>query len=208
MRRAVDIAMARAPDLPGRPDRRSGDVPRGFPRRLGLPSPPELPDPLVMLDGSRVTSPEQWAEKRQARAEGAVPALHVRPDAPGRRRSAGDGRSRGPRITSAARRPRRKSRSPSARRARRRSTCCWSSRTSGRGPPRPSSGLNFNGNHAALDDPTIALPTSGCPRVRPGVKDNKATDAGRGKDAGVWSIEKVDRPRLRPRHVLLRRHRP
>jgi hypothetical protein len=52
-------------------------------------------------------------------------------------------------------------------------------------------GANFHGNHTLLDDPTIALPTVWMPDRAPGVVDNRATDAGRGKDAGVWNIEYV-----------------
>jgi hypothetical protein len=36
-----------------------------FPAPDKLPSHPDLPDPLVMLDGSRVTTKEQWKTKRR-----------------------------------------------------------------------------------------------------------------------------------------------
>src|SRR5947208_16859521 len=36
-----------------------------FPAPKDLPSHPELPDPLVMLDGTKVTTKEQWVEKRR-----------------------------------------------------------------------------------------------------------------------------------------------
>ena len=36
-----------------------------FPEISNLPNRPELPDPLVMLDGTRVASPEQWTAKRR-----------------------------------------------------------------------------------------------------------------------------------------------
>jgi hypothetical protein len=50
-------------------------------------------------------------------------------------------------------------------------------------------GLNFNGNHAVLADPCIALPV-----VRSGGGNAQPTEAGRGKDVDVWSIEQsVDR---------------
>jgi hypothetical protein len=49
-------------------------------------------------------------------------------------------------------------------------------------------GLNFNGNHTVLDDPSIALPEGWMPRGGPGVTNNRATDAGRGKDANNWAL--------------------
>src|SRR5712692_9317010 len=36
-----------------------------FPEVSRLPSRPELPDPLVMLNGERITSKEQWVNKRR-----------------------------------------------------------------------------------------------------------------------------------------------
>jgi (4-O-methyl)-D-glucuronate---lignin esterase len=51
-------------------------------------------------------------------------------------------------------------------------------------------GLNFNGNHALLDDPDIALPTVWM-RDGNGVENNRATDAGRGKEIDVWNIRYV-----------------
>src|SRR4051794_11860357 len=36
-----------------------------FPEPSALPSRPELPDPLVMLNGERVTTKEQWQTKRK-----------------------------------------------------------------------------------------------------------------------------------------------
>src|SRR5439155_20275843 len=50
-------------------------------------------------------------------------------------------------------------------------------------------GPNFNGNHAAVNDPTVSLPQYWMPGKSPAVVDNKATDAGRGKDVDVWNIE-------------------
>src|SRR5574342_86933 len=37
----------------------------GFPEATQLPVQPELPDPLVMMDGKRVTSARQWNDKRR-----------------------------------------------------------------------------------------------------------------------------------------------
>src|SRR5436305_1802936 len=37
----------------------------GFPDVASLPTRPEMPDPLVMLDDSRVSTPEQWRQSRR-----------------------------------------------------------------------------------------------------------------------------------------------
>src|SRR5262249_55535182 len=52
-------------------------------------------------------------------------------------------------------------------------------------------GMNFNGNHALLKDPAIALPTVWVRGQETGVKDNRATDAGRGRDVDVWALEQT-----------------
>ena len=77
----------------------------GFPEAAQLPSQAGLPDPLVMLDGHRVTEQGAVGRRAPARAEGAVPALHVRRDAPRADEDRRDRRAGGPPTTSAARRP-------------------------------------------------------------------------------------------------------
>lgn len=55
-------------------------------------------------------------------------------------------------------------------------------------------GLNFCGNHTLLDDPDIALPQVWMPNRCPGCQNNKATDAGRGARQGRFEFEyAVDR---------------
>ena len=188
MRRAVLTAVARAlivlTSSIGGAEMALAD----FPDPSTLPSRPELPDLLVMLDGTRVTSPGQWIERRRPELKalfehymyGKMPAAAgvswtVEREDP---RYLGDKATK-KEVTLAIGKsaatihlllvvPNKRS-----------------------GPAPAFLGLNFNGNHTALADPTIALPTAWMPPGAPGVKDNKATDAGRGKDAGVWSVEKV-----------------
>jgi hypothetical protein len=50
-------------------------------------------------------------------------------------------------------------------------------------------GLNFYGNHTVVGDPGIRLPAGWISAEAPAVAANRATDAGRGTDAGKWSIE-------------------
>jgi hypothetical protein len=55
-------------------------------------------------------------------------------------------------------------------------------------------GLNFCGNHAALDDPQVALPAGWVRQSCAGCVDNRATEAGRGSQKNDWSIEaSIDR---------------
>jgi cyclophilin family peptidyl-prolyl cis-trans isomerase len=62
-----------------------------------------------------------------------------------------------------------------------------------KGPAPVFVGMNFKGNHALLDDPAIRLPTAWM-YAGDGVKDNKATEAGRGKEKNVWALDQaIDR---------------
>jgi hypothetical protein len=55
-------------------------------------------------------------------------------------------------------------------------------------------GLSFSGNHTVLKDPDIRLPAGWMRSPSPGVKDNRATDAGRGREVDVWAVEQsIDR---------------
>lgn len=61
------------------------------------------------------------------------------------------------------------------------------------GPAPAFLGLSFTGNHSVLDDPKIALPTAWM-RPGPGVVNNRATDESRGKAVSTWAIEQsIDR---------------
>lgn len=55
-------------------------------------------------------------------------------------------------------------------------------------------GLNFCGNYALVDDPAVPLPTVWMYPNQPGVQDNRATEAGRGRQKDVWALEQsIDR---------------
>jgi hypothetical protein len=55
-------------------------------------------------------------------------------------------------------------------------------------------GLNFCGNHTLVADAAIPLPTAWMPKSCPGVTNEHATDAGRGKQIDVWALEQsIDR---------------
>lgn len=55
-------------------------------------------------------------------------------------------------------------------------------------------GLNFTGNHSVLPDPRIELNANWIANNRPGVKNNRATEATRGTGSGQWEVEQtIDR---------------
>jgi hypothetical protein len=52
-------------------------------------------------------------------------------------------------------------------------------------------GLNFCGNHAVLDDERIQIPTCWMYDRQPGVKNNRASAEGRGKQKDVWPVDAI-----------------
>jgi hypothetical protein len=151
----------------------------------------ELPDPLVCEDGTKVTSAEQWTQKRRPELL-ALFAEHVYGKTPGGRpkemtftetnvdtHALGGtatrkeivvkftGRDDGPAMTILLYTPR------------------------SRGPVPCFLGLNFNGNHAVHADPKITLNPNWMRKDIKGVVDNRATEESRGSEASRWQVEKV-----------------
>jgi hypothetical protein len=158
-----------------------------FPLVGDLPAQPEMPNPLVMLDGRKVTSREQWEKERRPELKelfqhymyGYLPqpvpvtATLERSDANALGGSAtlqevklSFGPSDTPPIHLLLVTPNR-----------------------GQGPYPVFVGMNFAGNHTVIADPAVRLPTVWMPKNFPGVKDNRATDAGRGTQVKVWALE-------------------
>lgn len=55
-------------------------------------------------------------------------------------------------------------------------------------------GINFSGNHALVTDTNVPIPASWMSGKYPDVVNNRATEAGRGKQVDVWAIEQsIDR---------------
>ena len=160
-----------------------------FPEASSLPSRPELPDPLVMLDGSKVASAAEWSERRKPELKALFqhymygqipPAVPIVPKVDREDKQYLGGKATKKEVSiSFANKPGVE-------------IHLLLVVPNGRKAPAPAFlGLNFYGNHAAISDPSIPLPGSWMPSSGPGVKDYRATDAGRGKESGVWSIEKV-----------------
>jgi len=159
-----------------------------FPAVEQLPARPELPDMLVMFGGERVTTKEQWVQKRRPELKALFQhyMYGFLPPAPEK-------------ITATLEREDKQ--------------CLGGKATKKEvaiafGPPgapvihlllvvpndrkKPApvfAGPNFNGNHEALNDPAIPLPQAWMPPSAPGAKNNRATDEGRGKEVDVWHIE-------------------
>lgn len=164
-----------------------------FPAPSDLPVQRELPDPLVMFDGERVTTPEQWRQKRRpelkalfefymyGRAPAAPDNLKAKLERTDPNYFGGKATKKevtisfGPRGT-----PEIQLLLVAPNRRRR--------------PAAVFVGTNFHGNHTLVDDPTVPLPTAWVPDHSPGAKDHRATDAGRGTEIGVWNLEgSIDR---------------
>ncbi|HEY3967909.1 MAG TPA: acetylxylan esterase [Planctomycetaceae bacterium] len=164
-----------------------------FPPAAGLKPMTELPDPLLMFDGSRVTTRDQWTANRRPElialfqhymygrppvASRSVQASVERIDANyfGGKATKKEvvisfGPPQAPKISLLLVVPNKPS-----------------------GPKPVFLGINFCGNHTLLDDPSIALPAAWLPDNCPGCTDHRATDAGRGKQKDVWAVEQtIDR---------------
>jgi hypothetical protein len=157
-----------------------------------LPARQELPDPLVMLDGRRVTTREQWEKDRRPELKDLFQHYmygYLPPPVP---------------VTATVERT-----DPQAfggKATFREVTVSFGPPgtppihlllvvPNGRKKPVPVFvGMNFGGNHAVVAEPAVRLPAGWVPGKRPGVADNKATDAGRGTEVNIWAIEQsIDR---------------
>ncbi len=170
----------------------AGAQPRGFNYDEAKVPKFQLPDPLVMEDGTRVVSAEQWRKERRPEILELF-RKHVYGRSPGRpaklsffnleerqgiwgglanRRQVEvrfDGRRDGPRMTILIYAP---------------------SKTKGPAPAFLT--LNFRGNHTVHEDPAIRLPHSWVRGRSPGeAVNNRATEKGRGVSKSRWAIEAI-----------------
>lgn len=162
-----------------------------FPEADNLPSHPELPDPLVMFNGERIANKQQWIDKRRPELKALFqhymygylpPPAKIKAKVEHEDAKAFGGKatlrevaiSVGPPDTPAIH-------------------LLLVIPNHRKGPAPVFVGINFCGNYAMVDDPAIHLPTVW---IYPGagVKDHRATEAGRGKQADVWALEQsIDR---------------
>ncbi len=158
-----------------------------------LPAQKEMPDPLIMLNGQRVRTKEQWFKQRRPELKmlfehymyGYAPpppkkvaykVERVDPNALGGKATLKEvtiilAGADGPKIHVLLVVPNKR-----------------------KGPAPVFVGVNFCGNHAVLADPKIRLSTAWMYPGRKGVKNNRATEAARGTEIDTWAIEQtIDR---------------
>ena len=163
----------------------SGD----FPEPAKLPVRKELPDPLVMLDGKKVTSKAQWEKERRPELKKLfehymygtapkAPKVNAKIERTDAKALGGKATLKeitltlkgidGPKIHLLLVVPNER-----------------------KGPAPVFVGMNFCGNHAVLDDPKIQLNPNWIYSNQKGVKDNRATDKSRGTQIDVWNIADI-----------------
>jgi hypothetical protein len=161
-----------------------------FPDVSQLPKQPALPDPLVMSDGQRVTTQEQWVKQRRPELKalfqhymyGHMPSAtahwtveRINPQLFNGKATKKEvvislGQPQAPQIHVLLVVPNHRN-----------------------GPASVFVGPNFCGNHTVLNDPSVALPTGWMPGMC-GCTNGHATDAGRGTQVDTWAIEQsIDR---------------
>jgi hypothetical protein len=157
-----------------------------FPPPDKLPPRPEMPNPLVMLDGTKVTTKADWEAKRRPELKelfqhymyGRFPAKPEKVaakvlfedtkafDGKGTLREVEltFGPPEWPKITLLVAAP------------------------NGKTPAACFVGPNFGGNHLLTDSEKVRIPTVWVRSGYPGVVNNKATEAGRGQQADTWPL--------------------
>jgi hypothetical protein len=161
-----------------------------LPEPAKLPAQPDLPDPLVMMNGERVKTKEDWTTKRRPELKTLFQhyMYGYMPDAPAK-------------ITANVEREDKKYFDGKA--TKKEIAIAF-------GPadtPKihlllvvPNNrkkaaavfvGMNFYGNYTVAKDPTIPLPTMWVPNSPKEIKDNRAAEAARGFQADTWNLEEV-----------------
>lgn len=160
-----------------------------------LPSRPEMPDPLVMLDGTRITSVKDWETKRKPELKKLFqhymygflpPAAEIKATVEREDANAMNGKATLREVTISFGPPE----TPKIHLL----LVIPNAKKNNDGPAPCFVGMNFCGNHCLLDDPKIRIPTGWMYDRYPGVQKNRATEAGRGKQIDVWALEQsIDR---------------
>ena len=163
-----------------------------FPQPARLPSQPNLPDPLVMLDGQRVNSKEQWLTRRRPELKelfqhymygylpGRPKTVEAKVEHEDRKAFGGKATLKEVKISFGA------PKAPAI-------YLLLVVPNQRLGPAPAFVGPNFCGNHALVNDPGVRLPRSWI-YPGPNVEKNRAMEAGRGQQAQVWALEQsIDR---------------
>lgn len=162
-----------------------------FPPVSELKSQSDLPDPLVMFDGKKVTTKEQWEQERRPELKelfqhymyGYLPApAPVTAKVESEKSDILKGKATMRDVTLRF--------GPAGTPPVGVLVVMPNQREAGQKIPMWV-GINFCGNHAVLDEKSISLPKSWMPKSCAGCVDNQATDAGRGTQAANWNIEMI-----------------
>jgi hypothetical protein len=158
-----------------------------FPDISQLPSHPNPPDPLIMLDGSKVATRQQWFDKRRPELKALFqhymygwfpPPVQVQGEVTYTDAHFFDGHATLKLVTlklGAAGAP---------------ETHLLMVIPNHRAGPAPVFlGMNFSGNHTLVTDTHVPLTTSWMAGRGPYVIDNHAAEAGRGTQTNVWALE-------------------
>jgi len=159
-----------------------------FPEPEQLPSHPDLPDPLVMFNGDRVTTKEQWFDKRRPELKKLFqhymygylpPPAKIKAKVEHEDTKAFGGKATLREVTISFGPPD----TPPIH-------LLLVASNKRKGPAPVFIGINFCGNHAIVKDPGVRLPTVW---MYAGPK-HRATEAGRGKEIDTWALEQsIDR---------------
>lgn len=152
----------------------------------------EMPDPLILLNGERVTSKEQWINQRRPELKALFQHYMYGTMPPA------------PKVEAKVERV-----DPNyfgGKATKKEITLVFGSPDSPqlhlllvvpnqRAKPSPVFlGLNFYGNHTTVADPDMPLPTAWMPNGAPGAANHRATEAGRGRETNTWAIaQSIDR---------------
>ncbi len=163
-----------------------------FPPVSELPSRPEAPDPLVMLDGTPVTTKKDWVEKRRPELKALFqhymygwfpPPVKVTGKVTYTDKNFFDGKATLKLATISL------GQAPSPQ------VHLLMVIPNQRKKPAPIFlGMNFSGNHALVADTNVPVTAAWMLPELPHVVNNHATEAGRGKEADTWALEQsIDR---------------
>ena len=161
----------------------------GFPAVEELKPNPDLPDPLLMLNGGKITTKDDWFKKRRPELKALFQhyMYGIPPEAPKITAKVvrEDKQCLGGKAT---KREIEISFGPAGTPAQNLLLIVPNNRS---GTVPVFVGANFCGNHSVLNDPAIALPKYWMRDKCPGVVENRATDAGRGTSADTCSIART-----------------
>lgn len=161
-----------------------------FPPVEKLPANPQFPDPLVMLDGTKVTTKEQWEQQRKPELKalfqhymyGRLPAA---PKIQKHNVLFTDANALGGKATLSE--VKITFEQPTLDHA----IHVLLVTPNGVKQPPVFVGMNFCGNHTLLEHPQIHLPEVWVRNSCPGVMNERATDKGRGGQKDVWNVDLI-----------------